>query len=135
MAAIPPGTFACVCYDGAELYHERLIASSVSESHYVVVSPDHDLFLEQVDGNNSDLSGLRFGDESGSLPVGLAGREVYAFKPLPSGASLAGLLREGALLAATAPGARSLGRPGRRPGLRWSACAAGGARGSSRIGS
>lgn len=50
MSAVPTGTFACVCYAGEELYHERLVAAWVSESHYVVVSPDHDLFLEQLRG-------------------------------------------------------------------------------------
>lgn len=71
-AAVPPGTFAYVCYDGSQLYHERSVAAWVNESRYVIVSPDHDLLLEQLDGNKNDLSGLRFGDESGNLSIGLA---------------------------------------------------------------
>lgn len=128
MAAIPPGAFAFVCYDGAELYHERIVAAWAwgSEAHYVVVSPDHDLFLEQLDGNNSDLSGLRFGDESGSLPAGLARREIHTFQPRPSGASLAGLFREGALFAATARPFRRVGRGADvRNGTRSAGCARG----------
>lgn len=65
-----------------------------------MVSPDHALFLEQLDGNNAELSGLRFGDGAWNLPVGLPGREEYAFQPRLVGTALAGLLPEGALFAA-----------------------------------
>lgn len=75
----------------------------------MVVSPDHDLFLEQLDGINPDLSGLRFGDGFGSLPVGLVGRDIYAFQPRPTGAALSGLPWErGGLLAASKRQARGL---------------------------
>lgn len=76
----------------ADLFHERLVAAWVGKSHYVVVSPDHELFMEQLHANNGIFTSLRIGDDVGK-PVGLSAREIYASQPRSVGQSLAGLLR------------------------------------------
>ena len=97
MAALDPGTYAYVRYDEqgppGELWHERLILSWVVASLYVVLTPDYDMFIEQLDVANADLSGLRFGAPGGGLPVGLAGGRVYRFAVAPAPAELVALLQ------------------------------------------
>lgn len=72
-----------------------ILDGSYDTSTYVVLSPDADLFSEQVGVSNADLDGLRFGAPGGGLPFGLKGQPIYAFAPRPSGADLAGVLAEG----------------------------------------
>lgn len=95
MGALRDGNYVYLLYDGNPLWHERIVLSWVTGSTYVVLSPDADLFLEQVDVSNVDLDGLRLGAPGGGLPYGLRGQSIYAFaSPRPSGADLAGLLDE-----------------------------------------
>lgn len=108
MAAIPDGSYVYLLYDGDVLWHERLVLSWAVSSTYVVLSPDADLFLEQVDASNADLGGLRLGPPGGGLPFGLRGQPIYAFAPRPSGADLAGLLAEGKRFAKAERQARGL---------------------------
>ena len=82
-----------------DMFHERLILAWVVRAEYIVLTPDFDMFIEQVDSNNADLSGLRFGDHSGTLPFGLTGAAVYRFAVKPSGRDLQGLLVEGERMA------------------------------------
>ena len=92
MAALAPGEYAWVCYEGPE-HHMRLIGAWVDAGEYVVVSPDYDFFIEQLDAANADLSGLRFGEANGAPPVGLQGQPLYTFRALPVGADLARMRR------------------------------------------
>lgn len=102
------GTMTYVCYVGEDLYHERLVVGWVEASEYVILTPDFDLYIEQLDAGNGDLGGLRVGDAAGTVPLGLSGADIYSFQHRPSGAALAGVLREGAALAATERQARGL---------------------------
>jgi hypothetical protein len=95
MAALAPGTIVCVCYVGDDLWHERLVIGWIEAGQYVVCSPDFDIFIEQLDAANPDLTGIRYGDDSGGLPVGMQGAQVYSFQVRVAGFQLVGLLREG----------------------------------------
>eukprot|EP00959_Pyramimonas_sp_CCMP1952_P183498 3836727-Pyramimonas_sp.AAC.1 len=95
MAFLEAGSSAFLCYVGDDLYHERIILCWVSASEYVVVSPDLDIFIEQIDAANADLQGLRLGSSDGRLPFGMAGMQVYRFQVRPAGADLTQLLAEG----------------------------------------
>ena len=92
MAALAPGAIAYVCYVGDDLWHERVV---VGNAEYVVCSPDFDIFIEQLDAGNADLSGIRYSDETGGLPVGMTGAQAYSFTVRVGGLQLVGLLREG----------------------------------------
>ena len=108
MAALDLASYVYVCYDGEDLFHERLILSWVDGGEYVVLTPDSDVFIEQLDAGNADLSGIRFGDALGSVPHGLIGHQVYSFANRPAGAALQNLLREGEVHARTERLARGL---------------------------
>ena len=101
MAALDLASYVYVCYDGEDLFHERLILSWVDGGEYVVLTPDSDVFIEQLDAGNADLFGIRFGDALGSVPHGLIGHQVYSFANRPAGAALQNLLREGEVHART----------------------------------
>lgn len=89
MAALLMGTMAYVSYVGdGDLFHERLAVGWVEVSEYVVLTPDFDWYIEQLDAGNGELSGLRVGDTSGAVPLGLTGEDVYSFQVRPSGAAL-----------------------------------------------
>ena len=95
MAALDLASYVYVCYDGEELFHERLILSWVESGEYVVLTPDSDVFIEQVDAGNADLTGIRIGGALGTVPHGLVGHQIYSFATRPAGAILQNLRREG----------------------------------------
>ncbi|CAK0802220.1 unnamed protein product, partial [Prorocentrum cordatum] len=114
MSSLAPGTYAFVQYnDPADngLWHERLILGWVTASEYIVMTPDGDVFIEQLDSANADLSGIRFSPSSGGLPAGLAGVPLYRFAAQPAGAELTALLNEGASHARVERQARGLAQP------------------------
>ena len=114
MSSLAPGTYAFVQYnDPADngLWHERLILGWVSGSEYIVMTPDGDVFIEQLDSANADLSGIRFSPSSGGLPAGLTGAPLYRFAAQPAGAELTALLNEGASHARVERQARGLAQP------------------------
>lgn len=102
------GTMTYVAYVGEDVFHERLVVGWVESSEYVILTPDFDLYIEQLDAGNGELSGLRVGDTLGTVPLGLAGADIYSFQHRPAGAGLAGVLRERAALAATERQSRGL---------------------------
>ena len=62
MAALAKGDWLLLRYDvpGPELWHERLVvAVSQQQGWACVVTPDHDIFMEQVSNANRDLLGFR----------------------------------------------------------------------------
>ena len=94
--ALEPGTSAYVWYRGGDpYYHERIVLGWVEEGEYVVLTPDGDIFIEQLDAANVHLDALRIGTSDGTLPFGLDDRRIYAFAPRPAGEQLANVLREG----------------------------------------
>lgn len=74
---------ALVCYDipGPDLWHERLVCAEVIGDEFVVVSPDGEMFVEQLClETNDDTRGLRFKTPAGGMPPGMgAGAQVYGF--------------------------------------------------------
>ncbi|CAK0893356.1 unnamed protein product [Prorocentrum cordatum] len=114
MATLPPGAFAFVQYDDPAdnwLWHERLIMGWISGAEYVVMTPDGDVFIEQLDSASRDLSGVRFSPVTRGLPAGLAGARLRRFAAQPAGADLAALLAEGASHARVKRQARGLAQP------------------------
>ena len=84
--ALSEGTRVYLLYDVGppELYHERYILSSCSCSRgwHVVLTPDHDVFPEQISLENSDLLGYRIGVGQ-QLPAGLSEANTYRIRALP----------------------------------------------------
>ena len=85
-----------VRYD-QDLWHERLPLARVRDTLYVVLSPDYDMFVEDLSEENPDLSGFRQG-ENGDPPAGLG--PTYRSADPPVGRDFA-LLRAAAIQVAT----------------------------------
>jgi hypothetical protein len=81
MSALAPGRVAYVNYGQGE-WHQRLVLGHVQGTNYVVMTPDHDIFVEQLDASNPDLEGFRVQAIGGGHPVGIPPAQVYAFGPL-----------------------------------------------------
>ena len=81
---------------GPRLYHERLVAEHVTGEQYIVITPDEDIYMEELSLLNSDLRSLRVKPSDAVLPGGVGIAEVY---PLPAwGANDLARLREAARL-------------------------------------
>ncbi len=86
------GSFALARYAvgghraGDVLYHERFLAHLVDGSFWVIVTPDQDMHVENVDETATpDVEEYRFKPSPGRLPIGMpAGAQVYAFKSAPT---------------------------------------------------
>ena len=108
MAALQPGAFVFPQYAGFPLCHERLVLAWIEQGEYVVLTPDGEIYIEQLDAGNVDLDGIRYARAGGGLPFGLAGQQLYRFQQAPSGAELAGVLAEGDIFARAETVARGL---------------------------
>ena len=80
--SLPQGCRIFVLYDvGApELYHERYILASCAcgRGWHIVLTPDFDMFPEQISLENDDLSGFRVCHD-GVMPPGLDATNTYRF--------------------------------------------------------
>lgn len=72
------------------LWHCRLVLCHVKDAKWVVLSPDFDMFVEELTSTNSDLSGVQVGRHDGSPPASLAAAPLYTFgaDDLPRGSVL-----------------------------------------------
>ena len=66
---------------GPELWHERLALEHVAGEEYVIVTPDRDLYVEELSAANEDLIGVRARPARGVLPPGIAAAAVYPLPP------------------------------------------------------
>jgi hypothetical protein len=88
------GSVVLLGYVGEDMFHERLVIGYVAGSEYVVVTPDFDIFVEQLDLANADLSAIRFPTTGGGLPIGIQAGGIYQFAQMSAGEKSA-LLEEG----------------------------------------
>lgn len=105
-AVFDVGSIVFVNYGDAE-YHERLIGGHVERDEYLVVTPDMDMYAEQLSGNNPDLFALRMGGAGGLLPFGIQAGDVYGFGAITA-AERAAILLEAGRLCAIEKGQRGL---------------------------
>ena len=112
MGEVGVGRSAYVNYVGnANEWHERVILGHVQNNSYVVVTPDFDIYVEdlQTDANNA---AVRFALADGQLPPGIPVAEVYGF-PVITALERSRLMEEGAMLTRQEKGRRGLAfRPG-----------------------
>ena len=65
---------------GPRLWHERLALEHIRDDVYIVVTPDRDVYAEELGLLNSDIRSLRVKQAHNRLPAGVVAAEVY---PLP----------------------------------------------------
>ena len=92
--------YALVEYNvgGPRLWHERWVTEHIEGDQYIVVTPDRDVYLEELGLLNDDIRTIRLRPAMGILPAGIVAGEVY---PLPAwGANDLAALRDEARRAA-----------------------------------
>ncbi|CAE7247208.1 unnamed protein product [Symbiodinium sp. CCMP2592] len=96
LGLLAPGSFVLVKYNVPEdLWHARLLLAPVSGSSWVILTPQADLYIEDLGNANTDISGWRAYDPSGPVPYGLLGHQIHRFRVLPDAAAITRLCAEG----------------------------------------
>ena len=74
------GRYALLEYDvpGPRVWHERWVVDHVNDENYAIVTPDQDVYIEQLSILNDDLRTLRIRPAGGGVPPGVNAGEIYA---------------------------------------------------------
>ena len=87
------GTVVYINYVGNNEWHERVILGHIDTTSYMVVTPDFDIFAEDIQ-LDAFIESFRLAGAGGTLPIGIPAADVYGFDPL-SPAQRQELLAEG----------------------------------------
>ena len=98
-SSLEPGTHAFVRYEGFPVWHERILLAHISDSTWVIATPDFDLYPELLSEDNEDLDAVRIGGTTRRLPPGIGGAPTYRMRPLTA-RELRDLIAEGEEIAA-----------------------------------
>ena len=109
------GDYAYMQYIGQVLYHTRLLIGHIGGNEFAIVTPDFDVYIEEIHNTNPDVSDVRLGNANGALPVGVTAATVYNFTPAVGMNQRRLLLTEGARLADAERIARGLPPAGGAP--------------------
>ena len=76
-----------VRYDvpGPALWHERWVLDHAAAESYAVVTPDQDVYVEDLSVTNEDLLGIRMRGAGGGLPVGIRRAQAYELPAFNAG--------------------------------------------------
>ena len=108
------GTEALVRYNvgGQVVWHKRLLLAQVHLTEWIVVTPDFDLFAEEMSvGLNADVVGIRLLTPGGGIPPGVDPARIYDFANIINEAEKNALIAEARVLAQAERARRGLPRP------------------------
>ena len=102
--------YVMVQYDvgGPVLWHERWVLEHIERDEYVVVTPDEDIYVEELSLLNSDLRSIRVRAAQGAALPGIPAAEMYEL-PAWTAAQVAPLRAEASRVAAAERGQRGGG--------------------------
>ena len=90
------GSEILIKYSGFNEWHARLLLAEVGNDVFIVITPDGDVFPEDIKASNRDIEQWRRRPGDRSVPFGVAAADAYDFGVLPSAAELAHLQLEAA---------------------------------------
>ena len=101
--------YGLVEYDvpGPVCVHERWILDHVVDDYYIIVTPDEDVYCEQMSVTNQDFRAFRIRPAPGAIPAGGTAAQIYAL-PAWDAATIARLRGEANTEAANERAARGL---------------------------
>lgn len=113
MSGVPPlahpqpidqlkGKFVVVHYDipGETTWHSRLVLAHVTAGEWVILTPQGDIYTEDLGVGSLDIDSWRLFDPSGAPPFGINPHDIHAFNPVPDQGIIGRLLQEGEVYAA-----------------------------------
>ncbi|CAE7708857.1 AMY1.1 [Symbiodinium sp. CCMP2592] len=78
-----PGDIALVNYgERPTLWHMRVLLAPTQGSSWIILTPDHDLYEEEMSISNPDFVGFHMCGADGVIPPRINPRNVYSFAPL-----------------------------------------------------
>lgn len=82
-AVLAAGSLAYINYgELPRTIHCRLLLSEVQGSEWIILTPDGDIYCEDLSQHNPDVVQIWLGPPNGSLPAGVSSRSVYGFRPM-----------------------------------------------------
>lgn len=63
---------------GPTLWHERLVLAHVADDRYIIVTPDGDVYEEELGLLNSDIRNIRVRARPGAVPAGVVAAQIYS---------------------------------------------------------
>ena len=91
------GRFALVHYGirGDPTWHARLLLGHVTGGEWVILTPDGDIYAEDLGFNSADIADWRIFEPGGPIPPGIDVNHIHQFNPFPDQATMTRLLQEG----------------------------------------
>jgi len=89
-----------ILYDGDHLWHERLLLGRVGTSaanRWLVLTPDRDMYVEELGRNKEDIEALRLASPDG-CPPGVAAADTYNFVARPDAAEMMQIRQQARLI-------------------------------------
>jgi hypothetical protein len=65
-----------------KVWHTRVLLSPTTADNWMVLTPDHDIYEEQMSLRNPDIIDFLYGGAGGSLAPHIDPYRVYAFQPM-----------------------------------------------------
>lgn len=65
-----------------KVWHTRVLLSPTTADNWMVLTPDHDIYEEQMSLRNPDIIDFHYGGAGGSLAPHIDPHRVYAFQPM-----------------------------------------------------
>ena len=89
--------FVLVKYDiaGDPTWHSRLLLARVTNGEWIILTPQGDIYAEDLSPDNMDIYDWRAFDPNVGVPYGIDPRHVHDFNPRPGPAAVGNLLNEG----------------------------------------
>lgn len=84
-----------VFYNGGTVWHTRYLLSCVDRSEWVIITPEGDIYSEDVSSANADWLAWRVWPVGGGIPVGVDPNLIHRFNPEPDAGTLQQLLQLG----------------------------------------
>lgn len=82
-------------YEGDTVWHTRYLLSLVDRASWIIITPDGDIYSEEVSDGNPDWAAWRLWPAGGGVPFGVDANAIYGFNPPPNAATLQNLISEG----------------------------------------
>ena len=89
------GSRILVFYEADVVWHTRYLLALVDRSSWVILTPDGDIYIEDVSDANQDWSAWRVWPRGGGIPFGVDHNMIHKFNPEPNATTLQVLIAEG----------------------------------------
>lgn len=95
VGGLRPGSRILVFYETDVVWHTRYLLTQVDRDSWIILTPDGDIYCEEVSDGNADWVGWRVWPVGSPAPYGVEGNLIYGFNPAPDQAAMRQLLEEG----------------------------------------